>query len=305
MKIFLTGARGMVGRNVAKLLPKEHSLIAPSKEELNLKNFDQLKTYLSLNKPDLIIHSAGLVGGIKTNFERQREFLLENMEMGKNLITAAHATNIKKIINLGSSCMYPKFGKNPRTEDQILTGAFEETNEGYAIAKIFNLKLCSYIMQEDSNFEYKTLIPSNLFGVFDKFDIETAHMLPAAIKKVHDAKISNSPEVEIWGSGKSKREYLFGQDCADFIWFAVNNFSKIPKIMNVGTGIDHEINYFYKITAKVIGYNGAFKNNLSYPDGMKNKLVDISLQKKLGWQPSFSLEEGIAETYKYFINHIN
>ncbi|HIE16112.1 MAG TPA: NAD-dependent epimerase/dehydratase family protein, partial [Bacteroidales bacterium] len=220
------------------------------------------------------------------------------------IIIAAKQNNIKKLLNVTSSCMYPRNAQNPLKEEAILTGELEPTNEGYAIAKIFSQRLCSYIVSEDTSFMYKTIIPCNLYGKWDKFDENNSHMIPAVIKKVYNAK-KNNTNVEIWGSGKARREFMYASDFAEFIWYGVNNFNKMPFLMNVGLGKDYTINEYYNVISKVIGFNGKFINNTSKPEGMKQKLVDISKQIEFGWMPKYSLEEGIKETYKYFLENVN
>ena len=294
----------MVGHNIIDQAPEDYVLLTPSKAELNLLKYEEIDRFLAQESPDIIVHSAGIVGGIQANIANPVKFLVENIEIGKNLIMAARKNNIKKIINLSSSCMYPKDAKNPLTENVILKGELEPTNEGYAIAKIFALKLCDYIHREDRSFQYKTIIPCNLYGKWDKFSAETSHMIPAVINKIHQAKIKNLDVVEIWGNGEARREFMFASDLADFIWYAIANFAKMPDLMNVGLGYDYTINEYYQTVAKVIGYQGKFKHDLTKPVGMQQKLVDISKQKVFGWEPKHSLEEGIKITYDYFLKNI-
>jgi len=304
MRVLITGANGMVGKNIVDRAPKIIELLTPQKKELNLLLFDKVNSYLKETNPDMIIHAAGIVGGIQANIANQVKFLVDNIEIGKNIIIAAKQNNIKKLLNVTSSCMYPRNAQNPLKEEAILTGELEPTNEGYAIAKIFSQRLCSYIVSEDTSFMYKTIIPCNLYGKWDKFDENNSHMIPAVIKKVYNAK-KNNTNVEIWGSGKARREFMYASDFAEFIWYGVNNFNKMPFLMNVGLGKDYTINEYYNVISKVIGFNGKFINNTSKPEGMKQKLVDISKQIEFGWMPKYSLEEGIKETYKYFLENVN
>jgi GDP-L-fucose synthase len=301
--IFITGSEGMVGKNIIERVPSYYKLLIPKKKDLNLLNYDDVFNFIKKEKPDLIIHCAGIVGGINANIANPVRFLVDNIEMGINLIMASQRNNINNFINLGSSCMYPKNATNPLKEDMILKGELEPTNEGYAIAKIVSQRLTEYINRENSKLNYKTVIPCNLYGKWDKFDSKNSHMIPAVIKKLHDAKVAGLSEVEIWGDGLARREFMFATDFADFIWYAIANFNEMPLLMNVGLGYDYTINDYYKIIAKVTGYKGKFINNLSKPVGMKQKLVDITLLKNFGWQSSYSLEIGISETYRFFLNY--
>jgi GDP-L-fucose synthase len=304
-KVYISGSQGMVGSNIIDMAPSHFELITPKLEDLNLLNFEEVDNFISKVKPDIIIHTAGIVGGIQSNIANPVKYLVDNTEMGKNLLLAAKKNNVLKVINLGSSCMYPKDAPNPLKEDLILKGELEPTNEGYAIAKVYTQRLAAYIKREDNNFDYKTIVPCNLFGKWDKFDPKHSHMLPAVIRKIHNAKVENLAEVEIWGDGEARREFMFSSDLADFIWYAIANFSTMPDLMNVGLGYDHTINEYYKSIAKVIGYKGKFIHDLSKPVGMKQKLVDIGILKNFGWQSKHSLEEGIQKTYKFFLENYN
>ncbi len=304
VKIFLTGGQGMVGSNIREVLPNsDYEFFFPDIDELNLLDFNAIDSYFKTNSFDFVIHAAGIVGGIHANINNPVKFLVENTDMARNIILAAKNNNVKRMINLGSSCMYPREAINPLKENLILKGELEPTNEGYALAKIYAMRLCEYINRESEEFEYKTLIPCNLFGRYDKFDPKHSHLLPSIIYKLITARESQSKEVEIWGDGEARREFMYAGDLANFIWFAIENFSKLPMVMNVGLGYDYSINQYYESAAKVIGYNGIFTHDLSKPVGMKQKLVDISFQEALGWQPKYSLEDGIRETFKFYTNN--
>lgn len=295
----------MVGSNIIDMAPGHFELITPKFEDLNLLNFQEVDHFISKVKPDIIIHTAGIVGGIQSNIANPVRYLVENTELGKNLMLAARKNDITKMINLGSSCMYPKDAVNPLKEELILKGELEPTNEGYAIAKVFTQRLADYIKREDERFNYKTIIPCNLYGKWDKFDPKHSHMLPAVIRKIHQAKVDQLSEVEIWGDGEARREFMFASDLANFIWYAITNFDIMPDLMNIGLGYDHTINEYYEAIAKVIGYKGKFVHDLSKPVGMKQKLVDITRLNNFGWEPKHSLEQGINKTYEFFLeNHI-
>lgn len=301
MNIFLTGGNGLVGKNILANSKKEqYKFIYPSSQELNLLYKKEIEDFFKKNKIDLVIHAAGVVGGINANIKNPVKFLHENVEMGINLISASKEANIKNFINLSSSCMYPCNAKNPLSEDMILTGDLEPTNEGYALAKIVVTKICDYISKEGTDFRYKTLIPCNLYGKYDNFDLDSSHMIPGVISRIHDAKINSKKIVEIWGDGSARREFMLASSFADFIYFAIENFEKMPDILNVGLGKDYSILEYYEAISNVIGYKGEFSYDLSKPTGMKQKLVDSSNLERFGWSNNVTLTEGIIEAYNYF-----
>ncbi len=301
-KLFLTGGSGMVGRNVQDHAAAENwQIIAPSSRELDLMNSAAVAEFIKSVQPDFIVHSAGKVGGIRANMAEPVAFLDRNITIGRNVIMGAYEAGVKQLINLGSTCIYPRAAANPLSEDLLLTGELEPTNEGYAIAKIFALRLCQYIRREDPTFQYKTLIPCNLFGPYDKFDPEVSHLLPAIIQKVHDAQLAGDPTVEIWGDGTARREFMYSADLADAVFRAAGDVENIPDLMNVGVGQDHSIDDYYTTVARVIGWQGSFTHDLSKPTGMARKLSDTSRQTAWGWQPQTSLEDGITKTYQYYL----
>jgi GDP-L-fucose synthase len=301
-KILITGSSGMVGRNVINL-NKNYTLLTPSKHELNLLNYSEVFLYINREKPDCIIHAAGYVGGIQANILDPYKFIFDNSQIGLNIVNAAKDNNIKYFINLASSCMYPRNIENPLKEEYILKGELETTNEGYALAKILVTKLCSYL-SEKYGFNYITLIPCNLYGYWDKFDPIKSHMIPAIISKIHNSIINDNSIIEIWGSGKARREFMFAEDLADFIYFSINNIDRIPNIINVGIGTDYSIEEYYSITKKVLNAKGDFYFNTSKPEGMKQKLLDVSKQNYLGWSPNTSLEDGIKKTYEHYLKFV-
>lgn len=305
MRILLTGARGMVGHNILEHRGADkHEWLTPSRAELDLLNYAQILDYMGDKGIDLVLHCAGKVGGIEANMEDPAGFLNENLLMGVNLVNAAHKAKVKRLINLASSCMYPKDYKNPLKEEYILEAGLEPTNEGYALAKIVVAKLCEYLSAQH-DLAYKTLIPCNIYGRWDKFDTKNAHMLPAVIKRIHDAKVANQPVIEIWGDGKACREFMYAADCADAIYFVVENFDRVGRYTNIGVGYDSSMKEYYETIAGIIGYVGEFKYDLSKPRGMQQKLVDNTKLKDLGWVASHSLEQGIAKTYEFFLERQN
>ncbi|WGD34874.1 GDP-L-fucose synthase [Olleya sp. YS] len=301
IKIFLTGGNGMVGKNILEYNTNPNiTILAPNRKEINLEDYNAVFNYIKQQKPDFIIHAAGLVGGIQDNIARPVDFLIKNLDIGRNLIMAAKSNRVKNFINLSSSCMYPREAKNPLQEDLILKGELEPTNEGYALAKIVTTRLCEYINKEDDYFQYKTVIPCNLYGKYDKFSPEHSHMVPAVIKKIDEAKLNGNSTITIWGNGEARREFMYAKDLADFIFYAVSNFTAMPQNINVGLGYDFTINHYYKTIAKVIGFEGQFEHDLSKPVGMYQKLIDDTKLKAFGWTAKTDLEQGLQLTYSYY-----
>jgi len=303
MKILLTGANGMVGRNILAIAKDyQHVFLYPSSKELNLLNVDAIKRYMLQHQPDMVIHAAGIVGGIQANMASPVKFLVDNMQMGLNVLTASDDCNIGRFLNLSSSCMYPRDAINPLSENLILKGELEPTNEGYALAKITSTRLCEYICKENSTRLYKTIIPCNLYGRFDKFDPNNSHMIPAVIRKLDEASKANKKEIDIWGDGKARREFMYAEDLAKFIFYAIDNFEKMPQNLNVGLGTDFTINEYYQAVANVVGYKGSFKHDLSKPVGMRQKLIDDKKLLEFGWSHITELEAGIKKTYEFYLS---
>ena len=303
--ILLTGSSGMVGRNITDhLSAQKYKILSPTSLYLNLLNYKDILDYITFNNPELVINAAGTVGGIEANMNYPVKFLVNNTQMGLNILMASKTKKIKRFINLGSSCMYPRNAKNPLSEDFILKGELEPTNEAYALAKITSTKLCEYITREDNSFLYKTIIPCNLYGKYDDFDYDNSHMIPGVIRKIYDAKNKNSEFVNIWGDGLARREFMYAADIADFIYYAVENFNKMPQNINVGLGLDYSIIEYYKIIADVIGYRGKFNHDITKPTGMKKKLIDNKKLNEFGWSHQTSLESGIKKTYDYFLKEV-
>lgn len=301
-KILLTGGNGMVGRNILEHKAiGEFNVLAPSSRDLNLSDYNAVKNYLSIHQPDLIIHAAGRVGGIQANMREPVSFLLDNLDIGRNVVVAAHKAGIERLINLGSSCMYPRNHPEPLCEELVLKGELEPTNEGYALAKIVTARLCEYIMREDSRYQYKTLIPCNLYGRHDKFDPVHSHLLPAIIHKVHQAKINDQQNVEVWGDGTARREFMYAGDLADAVLRAINNFETLPTYMNIGLGHDFTINEYYQAAAEVMGYTGSFVHDITKPVGMARKLVSINRQQAWGWSAQSDLRTGVEKTYEFYL----
>lgn len=295
----------MVGRNILEHPAiSDFEMLAPRSNELNLLDSNALQAYLKHHLPDMVIHAAGKVGGIQANMREPVSFLMENLDMGRNVVWGARQAGIKRLINLGSSCMYPRNHSEPLSEELVLQGELEPTNEGYALAKIVTARLCDYIVREDASFQYKTLIPCNLYGRYDKFDPVHSHLLPAIIHKVHLAKQTGQQTVEIWDDGNARREFMYAGDFADAVVASVNKFESLPAYMNVGLGYDFTINEYYQAVADVMGYSGNFVHDLSKPFGMARKLVSLDRQQIWGWKASTELRDGIEKTYAYYLKQI-
>ncbi len=305
MKILLTGGHGMVGRNlVDSHLSNLHQLHTPSRSELDLRNKGDVRVYLQQLKPDLIIHAAGRVGGIEANMVHPYEFLLENLELGTNLIATAAEFGVPRLINLASSCIYPKDCSGTLSEGMLLSGPLEPTNEAYALAKISTLKLCEFIRFSARPLHYKTLIPCNLFGPHDKFDLATAHLIPAIITKIQKAKKNKLPTVEVWGNGDARREFMYVGDLVLAIKMAIDNYDSMPNLMNIGVGKDHSVLEYYRAVAEVLQWDGNFTFNTKKPEGMRRKLLSISQQSHWGFTPKHSLIDGISKTNEFYLRSI-
>ncbi len=301
-RLLLTGGGGMVGRNLLEHPAiGEFEVLAPRSAELDLCNFNEVQAYLRAHQPDMVIHAAGKVGGIQANMREPVGFLLENLDMGRNIVWASRQAGVKQLLNLGSSCMYPRNHNEPLKEDLVLKGELEPTNEGYALAKVVTARLCEYIMREDASYQYKTLIPCNLYGRYDKFDPAHSHLIPAIIHKVHQAKQNGQESVEIWGDGTARREFMYSGDLADALVRAIKEFEVLPVMMNIGLGHDYTINEYYQAAADVMGYTGAFAHDLSKPVGMARKLVSVERQLAWGWRAQNELRSGIEKTYDYYL----
>lgn len=304
MHILITGGSGMVGRNLLEHPGiSTHTVSAPTHQDLDLLDASSTATYLAETEPQLVVHCAGVVGGIHANMREPVRFLVENFEMGKNLVLAARAARVTRLLNLGSSCMYPHTAGGTLAEEQILAGPLEPTNEGYALAKIGIERLCEYVTRETPSCQYKTLVPCNLYGRWDTFALEYSHMIPAALRKVHEATVSGNTSVGIWGDGEARREFMYASDLADFITYAIDRFDDLPQRMNVGPGTDYSINEYYRAIAEVVGFDGQFMHDLDKPVGMARKLLDVSLMKGFGWSPPTNLTAGIQQTYDFFLQH--
>jgi GDP-L-fucose synthase len=296
--IYVAGHRGMVGSAIMRKLQEKgyDNIITRTSSELDLKNQQDVFTFFRENKPDYVFLAAAKVGGIHANNTFRADFLYNNLAIESNIIHASWMTKVKKLLFLGSSCIYPKLAPQPLKESYLLGGPLEYTNEPYAIAKIAGIKLCeSYRLQYGCNFI--SIMPTNLYGPNDNYDLENSHVLPAMLRKFHSAKVKQEPSVEIWGSGTPMREFLHADDLAEATLFLMNRYND-KELINVGTGKDISIKELALLIQKVSGYKGEISFNTSKPDGTPRKLLDVSKIHALGWKHSIELEQGIAMVYK-------
>lgn len=301
-KIYVAGHRGLVGSAILRKLKADGytNLVYRTSSELDLRNQNEVVQFFENEKPEYVFLAAAKVGGIVANNTYPADFIRDNLMIQNNIIDASYQNGVKKLLFLGSTCIYPKFAPQPMKEEYLLTGELEPTNEPYAIAKIAGIKMCqSYNRQYGT--KYISVMPTNLYGPNDNFDLETSHVLPALIRKFHEAKINNSSYVEVWGTGTPKREFLYSDDLADACVFLMNNYED-NEIVNIGVGEDISIKELAELISTVVGYNGEITFNTTKPDGTPRKLVDVTKINGLGWKASTSLEEGLKETYHCFIS---
>lgn len=302
-KIYIAGHKGMVGSAIWRALEKKGytNLIGKSSSELDLKNQIQVQNFFQTENPTIVIDAAARVGGILANNNYPYTFLMENMQIQNNLIDTALQSNVDKFIFLGSSCIYPKFAPQPMKEDCLLTSSLEPTNEWYAIAKISGVKACESIRKQFGK-DFVSLMPTNLYGSFDNFDLQTSHVLPAMIRKFHEAKHNNNEVVTLWGSGTPMREFLHVDDMAAAVVFSLENQLE-EHLYNIGSGIDLTIKELAELIQKVTGHEGKIIWDSSKPDGTPKKLMDVSKMAEQGWKAKISLEDGIQSTYKWFLEN--
>ena len=304
-KIYIAGHRGMVGSAIVRKLTEQgyNNLIYKTSKELDLMRQIDVENFFEKERPDYVFLAAAKVGGIHANNTYPAEFLYNNLMIESNIIHSAYKFGVTKLLFLGSSCIYPKFANQPIKEEYLLTGSLEPTNEAYAIAKITGIELCKFYRRQ-YGCDFISAMPTNLYGINDNFDLETSHVLPALIRKIYEAKIKNQSEVNMWGTGKPKREFLYVDDLAEACIHLMNNYSDEMHI-NVGTGEDVEIRELVDIIKRVVGYDGTITNDLSKPDGTPRKLLDVSLLHKTGWKHKVELQEGIRTVYKWYLNQQN
>jgi len=302
-KIYVAGHRGLVGSAIMRNLQAAGytNLVARTSKELNLTSQPAVQSFFETEKPDYVFLAAAKVGGIQANDIYPADFIRENLQIQTNVIDEAYKADVKKLVFLGSSCIYPKLAPQPMPEDCLLTGSLEPTNEWYAIAKIAGIKMCQ-AYKKQYGFSAISIMPTNLYGPGDNFNLANSHVLPALIRKFHEAKNSNAATVEVWGSGTPKREFLHVDDMADASVFLMNNYDE-PEIVNVGVGDDVSIRELAETVKAIVGFNGDLVFDASKPDGTPRKLMDVSRLTDLGWQAKTALNEGIASTYEWFLSH--
>ncbi len=302
-KILITGSGGMVGKSVTNKLKSEgyNNLLIPSSKELDIRDQPKTRLYFKKNKIEYVIHLAAKVGGIAANIKFPSDFLYDNLAMNMNVISNSKTYNVKKLLFLGSSCIYPRECKQPMKEEYLLTGSLEPTNEGYALAKIAGLKLCEYYNNQYGT-NFINLIPPNIYGPNDKFNTNYSHVISALISKFYIGKKKNLPFVEVWGTGDAKREFLYVEDAADAILYFMSkyDYNKYMPFINIGSGKDITIRKLASLISDVVGFNGEIKFDTSKPDGMPQKLLDTSNSEKMGWKAKVRLKEGLEKTYRWF-----
>jgi GDP-L-fucose synthase len=304
-KIYVAGHNGMVGSAIVRKLKSlgHNNLVLKSSKELDLRNIEDVTSFFNKERPEFIFLAAAKVGGILANSNFKADFIYDNLTIQNNVIKSAHLFKVEKLLFLGSSCIYPKNAPQPIKEEYLLTGLLETTNEPYAIAKIAGLKMCQYF-REQYGCNFISIMPTNLYGENDNFDLKSSHVLPALLRKFHDGKLNNEKKVEIWGSGNPKREFLHVDDMADACVFLMNNYNKSETI-NVGTGEDISIKDLALLIKKITGFKGDLEWDSSMPDGTYRKLLDVSKIHNLQWKAKINLSDGIKLTYDWYIkNHV-
>ena len=301
MKILVTGASGMVGRTLlADPRAADHDMLAPTRAELDLTDAAATADYVAHHRPDLILHFAARVGGIQANIAEPDRFLAENLAIGLSVIGAAARTGTPRLVNLGTSCMYPMGQDGPLHPDRLLGGPLEPTSEGYGLAKLASWKLAQTLGRATPGATWRTIIPPNLYGPHDHFDPVRSHLVPAIVIKIDAAIAAGEDEVTIWGDGSARREFMYAADLADFLWRFHDRLDELPETMNVGVGADHSVDDYYRIVGEVLGYRGRFTHDTSRPTGIAHKLLDTAAQRDLGWPPATPLRDGIAATAAFY-----
>ena len=306
-KIYVAGHRGLVGSALKRKLESKGytNLIFRTHKELDLTNQQAVNEFFKQEKPEYVFLAAAKVGGILANSTYPADFIYENLMIESNIIHAAYKYGVKKLLFLGSSCIYPKLAPQPLKEEYLLTGPLEETNEAYAVAKIAGIRLCKHYNQQYGT-NFISVMPTNLYGPNDNFDLETSHVMPALIRKFHEARVNNEPEVVVWGTGKPLREFMHVDDMADACVFLMENFNadEIGEFVNIGVGKDITIGELAELIKEIVGFKGEIRRDLSKPDGTPQKLLDITKLSSLGWKAKISLKDGIEQTYEWYQSQI-
>ena len=304
-KIFVAGHRGLVGSAITRALQAQgySNLILKTRAELDLMDGNAVTSFFESEKPEYVFLAAALVGGIKANADRPADFILSNLTIQNNIISNSYKTGVKKLLFLGSSCIYPRECPQPIKEEYLLTGPLEKTNDAYAIAKIAGIMMCQSFNKEYGT-DYISVMPTNLYGQNDNFDLETSHVLPALIRKCHDAKTNGDSQVVIWGTGKARREFLYADDLAEACVFLMESYDN-SEIVNIGTGKDLTIGELAEMIKDVVGFEGEIAHDTTKPDGTPQKLLDVSRLHSLGWHHKTELREGLEKTYQLFLEGLD
>ena len=301
MRILITGGSGMLGRAISKILSQSSGddvIYEPPRSELDLLDLEAVRRYLAKQKIDSIIHCAALVGGIQANIENPFEYLNTNIRLDSNLMSAAQSEKVTNFLYIASSCMYPARTSQPMQETQLLTGPFEETNEGYALAKIVGTKTVQAVGRSQN---WRTLVLSNLYGPGDKYDMATSHLVAAIIRKVMEAKGANAQNIRMWGTGNVRREFTFVDDVAEYVSRIILNLDQIPQIMNLGSGVDYSVKEYYELVCEAADYSGEIISDRTRPEGMQSKLMDSSIANKNGWAPTTDIKGGLEIAIEDFV----
>jgi GDP-L-fucose synthase len=298
--VLITGSSGMLGSSIKEQAKKNNwNFLAPTSSELDLRDADATLSYVQKNRIEVVVHCAAKVGGIQANIDSPADFILDNCRIDTSIINASRLNQVSKFVYFGSSCMYPKSNRQPMVENDILSGYLEPTNEGYALAKIVAAKSIESVAKQDG-LQWRVLIPSNLYGPRDNFDLKSSHLVPAIINKI-SAAINNKDEViEIWGTGEARREFTYVQDVAEFLVENISRSSNWDLMMNIGLGEDYSINEYYEVVGELLGYKGRFVNSVDRPEGMKRKLLDSTKANQHGWKPKTDLKSGLERTIEWF-----
>ena len=297
--VLVTGASGMLGQHLVPMLEgKGHIVLRPHQSELDLTNSEAVSKYIQSNPIDVVVHGAAYVAGIASSTTTKHHSFDTNVTMGLNLIRSCIEHGIERILNVGSTTVYPSDAPQPLTESSLGEGAFEGPIEGYALSKYVVYRACA-MANEQHNVSFKTVLPCNLYGPYDNFSIETVHMLPAILHRMHQAKEEGNVPIVIWGDGSAKREFLYAPDLADFICFSLDRFDDLPEVMNVGSGVEISVNEMHQHMANITGYSGEFKHDLDKPVGRLRRYLNLQNQQRLGWSPKTPFEEALAITYEY------
>lgn len=304
MRALITGAGGMLGRNLVEAWRSRHSdidLIAVTRDDVDLRDREATRTKIADARPDVVIHAAARVNGIAAKIAAPVDYLLHNLQLDSNVIEASIDARVPSLVYISSAAVYPEAYVRPNIESDLLTGALESANEGYALAKIAGLKLCEYASRQ-YGFAYRAVLPSNLYGVHDHFEPSSAHLVASAIKKVHEAATSGAPHVDVWGDGTARREFAFAGDVAGWIIDHLNSIEKLPPWLNLGSGVDFSVAEYYEVAARTVGFTGSLQFDPSKPAGVPRRMLDSSAARALDWNPSTTIDVGFAAVYDDFLS---